>query len=578
MAITPLSAAPAAPSLSDQENFDSEADAFVAWMAQLEDDFNANVNELNTVGASAASAIAAANAELWVSGTAISEGDGRYSPTDYQSYRATTDISSGANTTDPAADTSGNWVKLSSGGLTANEASSAVDITLTSSSDFIQAITMTAAAKEVDLPDATTLTNGWVYYIHANKNSLSFNIVDNSGSLLGVVSPGELYVALLADNGSAAGSWIVQRYNRASKYYAGASYTDSELTSKLGAAKIDNDSVLIAWVDGSSNLKAQVVNTDGTSGAVETLQSGSASTTYRPTVCMMSATEGFVTYADTVSGTKCAVYYFSVSGNTVTGGNKDTSTNTLGGHPFIIYLSATQALVCWINTTSLYGSVVTWTGTTPTLNTEVQLLSSGVAAGSYDRNCVPVRTTDTQAICFYTDTNTDVSAFDITVTGTTPAAANNAAFISSITAGNIAPIKLGNNIMCGVNDSGTSPYSIKFKTMSISSGAKGTAGPQVSKSAIASGSTHLHAARTSDTSAVFAADQGGNLPYYFQYSEVIMGGDQNSASISDFAFVPGYTRSALSANGDFVGELNGSLMYIDTGTTDWEIIKGSAGI
>ncbi len=94
-------------------SFETDVDAWVPAFSTFAAEMAVAVPQFNGLAAQANSAIAAADANKWTSGETITEGDGRYSPSNYQSYRATTDITSGANTIDPATDTSGNWVQLS---------------------------------------------------------------------------------------------------------------------------------------------------------------------------------------------------------------------------------------------------------------------------------------------------------------------------------------------------------------------------------------------------------------------------------------------------------------------------------
>ena len=123
MAITPL---PAAPSRAVPSTFSTLADAFLAALSTFVTEANAletNVNAKEvSAAASAASALsrktdaeaAAALAALtvgaakWVSGTTYAIGNVVWSPTNYLSYRRTTN---GAGTTDPSSDTT-NWSAL----------------------------------------------------------------------------------------------------------------------------------------------------------------------------------------------------------------------------------------------------------------------------------------------------------------------------------------------------------------------------------------------------------------------------------------------------------------------------------
>lgn len=62
--------------------------------------------------------------------------------------------------------------------------SSAVDITLTATSDQVQNVTMTASGKAVILPNATTLTKGSAVFQICNTGNLPFYVENAAGSVL----------------------------------------------------------------------------------------------------------------------------------------------------------------------------------------------------------------------------------------------------------------------------------------------------------------------------------------------------------------------------------------------------------
>lgn len=122
-----LTAPPTAPARTQAPaTFITNADAWVAWVATnvtqtttLVGQFNIVSGEVNAnaiiattkaaeASASAAQAAAASGVTKWVSGTTYAEGDGVWSPLDYQSYRR---IVTGAGTTDPSIDVT-NWALI----------------------------------------------------------------------------------------------------------------------------------------------------------------------------------------------------------------------------------------------------------------------------------------------------------------------------------------------------------------------------------------------------------------------------------------------------------------------------------
>lgn len=96
----------------------------------------------------------------------------------------------------------------STGGATVT--TTATGFALTASSNRLQAVTFTADAQSVTLPDATTITTlGGPIYVISNKGTRPFGVRANSGALLAVVGPGGSAECYLEANGTAAGSWTV---------------------------------------------------------------------------------------------------------------------------------------------------------------------------------------------------------------------------------------------------------------------------------------------------------------------------------------------------------------------------------
>ena len=117
---------PVAPTPGDSTSeFNTKAFGLLAALSLFVTEANQAVDDINSNGAASiasaaqaaqselaaeaayASAAAAANAEKWVSGTTYAEGDVRWSPADYQTYRRKT---AGGGTTDPSEDEA-NWAQ-----------------------------------------------------------------------------------------------------------------------------------------------------------------------------------------------------------------------------------------------------------------------------------------------------------------------------------------------------------------------------------------------------------------------------------------------------------------------------------
>ena len=265
-----ITAAPSAPSRDDPDNFADKADAFVAWQEDFPDEINTWAGEANTTATAinsdktdAESAVtdcqtevtncqaevvlcaaevvkcqtevsncqaevvlcqaevtkaeaAEANAEVTANVTVYDAGTtynaGAIVMDSGDSYNIYTS-QQGSNTGHtPYTDTSRTWWKLTmfrprEG---ATSVSSAVDIALTSDSDLVQIVEMTAPTKSVELPDATTMDEG-IAFVFNNSGDERWRIQRNGVfEHLVMEVESDNRTLMLTDSNSASGGWMVQ--------------------------------------------------------------------------------------------------------------------------------------------------------------------------------------------------------------------------------------------------------------------------------------------------------------------------------------------------------------------------------
>lgn len=176
-----LTPPPAVPDLANRTTFPGLAQAWTQWQKissypELQTMLaNVYANALdcytNALTASAAALTAQSTGIKWVSGTTYAEGDVRWSPANYQTYRRK---SAGAGATDPSADTT-NWAAINDFVLTivtgtSHSASAGQDLVLTN-----------AALTTVTLP-ATPVSGNRIRVTVCN--GLLTNVVARNGSYL----------------------------------------------------------------------------------------------------------------------------------------------------------------------------------------------------------------------------------------------------------------------------------------------------------------------------------------------------------------------------------------------------------
>ena len=253
----------------------------------------------------------------------------------------------------PAQGTAGNvltsngsaWVSSApSGGFNgATETTSATTVTLTSASTQVQAITMTAANKVVQLPNATTLsTEGGPIFVITNKGNLTFSVLQTSGANIAIVYPGQTVQCYLINNSTSAGVWTTDKYGNqiaARDFTFSYGSTGSPMTLPLTTTT----GIVFGNVSSILKAKAYSIGADGTVtyGTEVTLLSLSAS---MPDGCRLTDTTGLIVAAQSSVGSY--VVAFSVSGTTITVGTSVQLVTSADGPEYtkLVRLSATTAI------------------------------------------------------------------------------------------------------------------------------------------------------------------------------------------------------------------------------------------
>lgn len=326
-----------------------------------------------------------------------------------------------------------NGVTVGSGGATTT--SSAVDITLTSTSNRVQDVTMTAVDKSVILPDATTLSLGGPIFVINNRGGITFYIKNNGGVILAVVKPFASVQLSLNANGTANGTWAKQdgdiffgqyvpstvttdiSYVYPSYTYpnnGGNPFSNNNL-GYVSVKKISSTTALILWspIDvtssGLQNLKAVVATVSAgsiTYGTPVTIYTGTTTGFTNFGAVVLSSTAALVLVEKNLT-TASVVYPLVLSGNSITVGTASatfgttTGTSTRSGD--ICYLSSTTAMISYVSTANTTSAVrvVTHNGSSaPTLSTAT---TRAVNSGSTINRLVPLTSTTCQ--WFYSNAN-----------------------------------------------------------------------------------------------------------------------------------------------------------------------------
>lgn len=312
----------------------------------------------------------------------------------------------------------------SSGGG-ATETTSAVDITLTSSSNQIQVVTMTASGKNIILPDATTLTaQASVFAISLPLPSLPVSIRDAALNLLTTVSAGQTCYLSPVNVSTAAGKWIPNKLafaatspNASTLAIADNSgiclFTQTVALTETSGMVFDvrSDGVIVARC--FEVVRGQIVY-----GSVSTFATG---ITHQISAVALTATKILV-YVGNSSTPIGSLYVIDVTRDPVT---PTSSTWSIGspvtlansGYAGVLCAnSATQAVIVYWNSSSgaTWTNIINVSGTVPTVGNSANLLTPSSAQGRYNK-LVKLATDK----FLWTLSETSASATVITISGTT---------------------------------------------------------------------------------------------------------------------------------------------------------------
>lgn len=234
--------------------------------------------------------------------------------------------------------------------------SSAVDVTISSAGARLQAITMTALGKKVNLPAATALARGSPIFIIHNTGSYAFSVMNGAAEFLFELKPMQSAVVGCSDTSTIAGVWRVHgaEIDKLDKN-SNAVVVNAVDSRALSIAPLTATSAICCYKNNAtSKLEAVVLNVGSVNGTP--LQIG-ADNIIAITVAAQTATQATVVYQDTSFNTKA--YVLNISGNTITPGTvKLVSTGTTSGAVGLTVLSSTQLLCTYLPGTSAIMEVV----------------------------------------------------------------------------------------------------------------------------------------------------------------------------------------------------------------------------
>jgi len=333
----------------------------------------------------------------------------------------------------------------------ASTVSQGTSLTLTSASNRVQVVTMTAGSLSVILPDATTLSAGGPTFYISNAGTNAFTIKQNGGIVLATLQSGQSIMCEVYDITTAAGAWLtsnldiasvaavgnfapvtIDSTNAAFPYLTGASNSLGAGNMTAGhfvdCLKLTSTTALLVWTrTGNKSVYGVVAtNTSGTLsyGTIVQIYDGSAGGTAAVGSAAAMLLSGLTTGMVFIGRSATAVAVpFSISGTTITVGTVSSSFGNKAARNNIIHsvavLSSTVMFVCYNDSTFTEIRVATMTyngASAPTLGTP----TAGIAVlgnTSVTPQGILLTLTSTTAQLWYTSTTTTLATRVVTSNG-----------------------------------------------------------------------------------------------------------------------------------------------------------------
>ena len=334
-----------------------------------------------------------------------------------------------------------NWASTaaatSSGG--ASTVSQGTSLTLTSASNRVQVVELTAGSLSVTLPDATTLSAGGPTFFITNSGANSFTVTQNNGIVLATLTSGQSLMCEVYDTSTAAGKWLFSNKDIATPLTTGhfppvtidstnAAYpykvnNDTPAGNMTAAAFVDclkltSTTALLVWTrNGNKSVYGVVAtNTSGviSYGTIVQIYDGSAGGTAAVASAAAMLLSGLTTGMVFIGRSATAVAVpFSISGSTITVGtvsanfgNKPSDGNCIHS---VCVMSSTVMFVVYNDTTFTQIRVATMTyngASAPTLGTPAAGITVQGFTNTAPTGCLLTLTSTTAQLWYLSAVNT----------------------------------------------------------------------------------------------------------------------------------------------------------------------------
>lgn len=320
----------------------------------------------------------------------------------------------------------------------ASTVSQGTSLTLTSASNRVQVVTMTAGSLSVILPDATTLSAGGPTFYITNNEKNTFTVKLNGGLIVATLEFGQSIMCEVYDISTAAGKWLfsnldiagtgavglfssvtIDSTNAALPYSGGAGPSGNATAGHfVDCLKLTSTTALLVWTrSGNTSVYGVVAtNTSGviSYGTIVQIYNGSAGGTAAVVTAAAMLLSGLTTGMVFIGRSATAVAVpFSISGSTITVGTASSNFGNTSSYTSVVHsvavLSSTVMMIVYNNATftNILVATMTYNGASaPTLGTP----AAGIAVYGYNSTsplgCLVTLTSTTAQLWYLSAANT----------------------------------------------------------------------------------------------------------------------------------------------------------------------------
>ena len=241
---------------------------------------------------------------------------------------------------------------------------------------------------------------------------------------------------------------------------------NSAYTNSISVAHLSESKAIVCYYDNgnSSHGTASVLSVSGTTVSAESKNDITLAKTTKISVASLSESKAIVCYQDSGNSDYGTVRVLSISGTTVSAGNKTVFNSASTSYISVATLSESKAIVCYTRSNNKIARVLSISGTTVSVGGETVF-------NSVENSFVSVEAmSESKAVVCY-NTKSKGTACVLSISGTTVSAGSETTFsLEFFSSFSVAAISEGKAIVCGTSNGKGTVYVLSISGTTVSVG------------------------------------------------------------------------------------------------------------